>query len=360
MFALALRVLVLAHTFLITPSFKLTRMDRQDKLLADVLSAFQSSRNDVTFWTRERNETCGQRPRELAVHLSTIPNSGTTWTQFLFEEATGIITQRNDRAGDTFAQGTTCRAKDGVSKSEARLAMNDELELYKAHYPGLPGSTDQMINGMVQPQQIFVPSKAAYAISRSLVIIRNPIDAFFAIFRHLNPYNEDKVSQVYSSRVTGCTGEETATRTELIGEWMDPEGYNVRSNISAVALATEDAFRNYIKLWVRFVTYWFLFSSSACTDVTMVRYEDLSETERTLDTISVLINAFNSSVSSNAIERATLTYPPSASSTYNVYANASFDATPMIQAFASVCLEESDLMSALGYQMVLQRIVSRR
>jgi len=360
MFAFALRALVLAHTFLITPSFKLTRRDRRGGFHADVVSAFQSSRNNVTFWTRERNETCGQRPKELAVHLSTIPNSGTTWVQYLFEEATGIITQRNDRAGDTFAQGTTCRAKDGVSKSDARLAMNDELEVYKAHYPGLPGSTDQMINGMVQPQQIFVPSKAAYAISRSLVIIRNPIDAFFAIFRHLNPYNDDKVSLVSSRGVSGCTEEETATRTELIGEWMDPEGYNVRSNISTVALATEDAFRNYVKLWVQFATYWFLFSSSACTDVTMVRYEDLSDSDRTLDTISVLINAFNSSVSSNAIERATLAYPPSASSTYNVYANASFDATQMIQAFASVCLEESDLMSALGYQMFLQRIVSGR
>lgn len=140
------------------------------------------------------------------------------------------------------------------------------------------------------------------------MIKRIPIDAFFAIFRHLSPYNEDKVSQVYSWRVTGCTEEETATRTELIGEWMDPERYNVCSNISTVALATEDAFRNYMKLRVRFVTYWFLFSSSACTDVTMVRYEDLSDIERTLDTISVLINAFNSSVSSNAIERATLTH----------------------------------------------------
>merc|ERR1719240_2223580 len=123
---------------------------------------------------------------------------------------------------------------------------------------------------------------------------------------------------------------------------------------------TELLFQNYLQLWVRFVAYWFQHSSTACMDVTMVRYEDLSDSDRNLDTLNVLVNAFNSSVSSNAIERATLTYPPSASSTYNVYTNASFDATPMIQAFASVCLEESDLMNALGYQMVLQRIVSRR
>jgi len=91
----------------------------------------------------------------------------------------------------------------------------------------------------------------------------------------------------------------------------------------------------------------------------MVRYEDLADIDRNLDTISVLINAFNSSVSSNVIERATLTYPPSStSSTYNVYLNASFDETTAVQVFASVCLEESDLMGALGYDVFLERILS--
>uniref|UniRef100_A0A7S0ZWX2 Uncharacterized protein n=1 Tax=Noctiluca scintillans TaxID=2966 RepID=A0A7S0ZWX2_NOCSC len=109
-------------------------------------------------------------------------------------------------------------------------------------------------------------------------------------------------------------------------------------------------------MWVRFVAYWIHSGSSACMDVTMVRYEDLSDSDRFLDTVSVLVNAFNSSVSSTAIERATSTYPPSASS-YNVYTNASFDENNTVQAFASVCLEERDLMSALGYEMFLERIV---
>jgi len=158
-----------------------------------------------------------------------------------------------------------------------------------------------------------------------------------------------------------CLTDETETRTELIGEWLDPEGYNVHSNISAqdTDSETEDVLRSYVKLWVRFVAYWFQHSSSACMDVTMVRYEDLADIDRNLDTISVLINAFNSSVSSDAIERATLTYQPSGtSSRYNVYLNASFDETTAVQVFASVCLEESDLMGALGYNVFLERILS--
>jgi len=312
--------------------------------------------------TRERNETCSFPAKELAVHLSTVPNSGTTWTQYLFEEATGIITQLNDRANRTYAQGTTCRAKYGVSTSAARLAMNDELELYKAHYPGLPGTERAKTHGMNEAMTIFVPSSTAYAVSRSLVIVRNPIDAFFAISRHLGPYSDEKVSHQYahqhSRHVSACTEEETETRAELTGQWLDPEGYNVQSNISTEDTTIEDEFRNYVKLWVRFVDYWFQHRSTACMDVTMVRYEDLSDSDRNWDTVSVLVNAFNSSVSSTAIQRATSTYPPSAGSTYNVYANASFDDNNTLQAFASVCLEERDLMSALGYEMFLERIVS--
>ena len=71
----------------------------------------------------------------------------------------------------------------------------------------------------------------------------------------------------------------------------------------------------------------------------------------------MLVNAFNSSVSSTAIERATSTSPPSASSTYNVNENASFDENTTLQAFASVCLVEMGLMSALGYEMFLERSV---
>jgi hypothetical protein len=357
MYALALRSLLVAHVVLHTPGVKLTgSTQRRDASLGELLRTLQSSRNDTTFWTRERNETCSIPAKELAVHLSTVPNSGTTWTQYLFEEATGIIAQRH--ANSSLGHRSTCRLKDAVSSSAARLAKNDELELYKTHYPGLPGKRSELVDGMGWAQTIFVPTDSHYAVSWSLVIVRNPIDAFLALSRHLSPTDSNKVS-LLSMCGSVCLTHEAETRTELIGEWLDPEGYNVRSKISTQETETEDVFRSYVKLWVRFVAYWFQHSSTACVDVTMVLYEDLADFDRNLDTISVLINAFNSSVSSNAIERATLTYPPSGtSSTYDVYLNASSDKTTAFQVFASVCLEESDLMSALGYKMFLERILS--
>ena len=363
MYALALRSLLVAHVVLHTPGVKLTRTtQRRDASLGELLRTLQSLRNDTPFWTRERNETCGIPAKELAVYLTTVPNTGTTWTQYLFEEATGIITQRH--ANISVGHRSTCRANSPASNSAARLAMNDELELYKTHYPGLPGIRAELVDGMGWPETIFVPTNPQYAVSRTLVIVRNPIDAFYAMSRHLNPSDSNKVSaqlKPQSKPGSVCLTDETETRTELIGEWLDPEGYNVHSNISAqdTDSETEDVLRSYVKLWVRFVAYWFQHSSSACMDVTMVRYEDLADIDRNLDTISVLINAFNSSVSSDAIERATLTYQPSGtSSRYNVYLNASFDETTAVQVFASVCLEESDLMGALGYNVFLERILS--
>ena len=355
MYAHALRSLLVAHVVLHTPGVKLTpTRQRRDASLGELLRTLQSSRNDTTFWTSERNETCGIPVKELAVHLSTVPNSGTTWTQFLFEEATGIITQSHGNS--SLGHRSTCRLKEAVSSSTARFAMNDELELFKTHYPGLPGKQLEMIDGMDWEQSIFVPSNPQYAVSRALVVVRNPIDAFFAIAGHLSPQDADKVSVLLNPGAE-CLTDEAETRTELIGEWLDPEGYNAHSNIATeeTEIETEYVFRSYFKLWVRFVTYWFQHSSSACVDITMVRYEDLSDIDRNLDTISVLMDAFNSSVSSNAIERATLTYPPSStSSTCDVYTNATCDETTASQAFASVCLEESELMSALGYNMFLE------
>ena len=58
----------------------------------------------------------------------------------------------------------------------------------------------------------------------------------------------------------------------------------------------------------------------------MVRFEDLADFDRNLDTFSVLVNAFNSSVTSNANDRATLTYSSSSTRmTYDVYTNATLD-----------------------------------
>jgi len=362
MYAVALRSLLVAHVILRTPGVKLSRTTQEsDASLGALLRTLQSSRNDVTFWTRGRHEKCSIPAKELVVHMSTVPNSGTTWTQYLFEEATGIITQHNKLTTRTQKkQSSTCRGKNGVSESVARLAMNDELELYKAHYPGLPGTERAMTHGMNEAMTIFVPSSTAYPVSRSLVIVRNPIDAFLAASRHLSPNSDEKVSDQsplqHSS--SACTKQEAKMRPETIGEWLDPEGYNAQSNISTKDTAIEDEFRNYVKLWVRFVAYWFQFTSTACMDVTMVRYEDLSDSDRNLDTFSVLVNAFNSSVSSTAIERATSTYPPSTGSTYHAFANASFDDNKTLQAFASECLGERDLMSALGYEMFLERIIS--
>ena len=148
---------------------------------------------------------------------------------------------------------------------------------------------------------------------------------------------------------------ERETRTELIGEWLDLEGYNSRVNTTTGSTTTELLFQNYFQLWIRFVAYWFQHSSTACMYVTTVRYEDMSDSDRNLDTICVLVNAFNSSVSSTAIERVTSTYPPSAGSTYNFYLNASFDNDNTLQVFASVCLGERALMSALGCDMFLER-----
>jgi len=322
---------------------------------------FRSFRNNVTFWTSQRDVTCGFRPKELAVHLSTPPNTGTTWVQYVFEEATGIITQRNP--DNPLGGMAECRNKFGVSSSVARVAIGDELELYKAHYPGLPGATEELVNGMSEAQTIFVPANKMYSVTRSLLIIRNPIDAFFAIGRHLSATARAKVGgervSLHSRQSPLCAWDEIETRPELIGEWEDPEGFNENSNISTGATSTVDVFRNYIQLWVQFVTYWFNHKSSQCFDVTMVRYEDLIDADSNFDTFSVLLNAFDPSVTSDAILRGTLTYPPTnSSSSYNVYANTTFDENITVQAFAHVCLEQSELMSALGYDTFLERIVS--
>jgi len=366
MYPFSLGTLLFALGVFLTPGVKLTRplLQGEDASLADVLGAYQSLKNTVTFWTRQRGAACGFRPKELAVHLSTPPNTGTTWVQYVFEEATGIITQRNP--DNPLGSMPECRCKFGVSSSVARLAFGDELELYKAHYPGLPGATEEMVNGMSEAQTIFVPANKMFAVTRSLLIVRNPIDAFFAIGRHLSATDDGKVGasagetvSLHSRQGPLCASDETETRPELVGKWEDPDGYNANSNISTPATSSVDVFRNYLKLWDRFVAYWFMYKSSECFDVTMVRYEDLIDADRNFDTFKVLVSAFDPSVSSHAIMRGTLTYPPRASSSsYNVYVNASFDADITVQAFAHVCLEQSELMSALGYDTFLERIVS--
>jgi len=363
MYPFSLGTLLFALGVFLTPGVKLTRplLQGEDASLADVLGAYQSLKNTVTFWTRQRGAACGFRPKELAVHLSTPPNTGTTWVQYVFEEATGIITQRNP--DNPLGSMPECRCKFGVSSSVARLAFGDELELYKAHYPGLPGATEEMVNGMSEAQTIFVPANKMFSVTQSLLIIRNPIDAFFAIGRHLSATDDAKVGgervSLYSRESPLCAWDEIETRPELIGEWEDPEGFNENSGISTGATSTVDVFRNYIQLWVRFVAYWFKHKSSKCFDVTMVRYEDLIDADRNFDTFSVLVNAFDPNVTSDAIMRGTLTYPPrDSSSSHNVYANTTFDENITVQAFAHVCLEQSELMSALGYDTFLERIVS--
>jgi len=365
MYPFALGTLLFSLGVLHTPGVKVSRPSKgAHASLTDLLGTYRSFRNNVTFWTSQRDVTCGFRPKELAVHLSTPPNTGTTWVQYVFEEATGIITQRNP--DNPLGGMAECRNKFGVSSSVARLAIGDELELYKAHYPGLPGATEEMVNGMSEAQTIFVPANKMFAVTRSLLIVRNPIDAFFAIGRHVTATSDRKVVStacenvsVHSRQGPLCACDETETRPELVGEWKDPEGYNANSVISTEATSTVEVFRNYVQLWVRFVAYWFNDESSECYDVTMVRYEDLIDADRNVDTFSVLVNAFNASVTSDAIMRGTLTYPPRASSSsYNVYANATFDEDITVQAFAHVCLEQSELMSALGYDTFLERIVS--
>ena len=96
-----------------------------------------------------------------------------------------------------------------------------------------------------------------------------------------------------------CLTDETETRTELIGEWLDPVGLHVHSNISTQETdsETEDVFQSHVKLWVRSVADWFQHDSSACVDVTTVRYEDI---DRNLDIVGVLTKTFNSSVTNGA------------------------------------------------------------
>ena len=76
MCALALRILLVAHVVVHSPGVKLIRTtQRRDASLGELLRTLQSSRNDTTFWTKERNETSSIPAKELAVHLSTVPNS---------------------------------------------------------------------------------------------------------------------------------------------------------------------------------------------------------------------------------------------------------------------------------------------
>ena len=100
-----------------------------------------------------------------------------------------------------------------------------------------------------RPQMIFVQPNPQDAVFPSLVIVRNPIGAFFALIRHLSPKDEDKVSPLLKP-CSGCLENEAETRTELIGERLGAEGYNVRCNTTTGSTTTELLFQNYSKLWV--------------------------------------------------------------------------------------------------------------
>ena len=97
-------------------------------------------------------------------HLKTFKGHIRGSTSFSLRRPLEIITQR--RGNETTGDRSACRLQFPVSNSAALLAINDELELCKTHYPVVLGSPSALIGGMGWHQTLFVPSDPQYAASR--------------------------------------------------------------------------------------------------------------------------------------------------------------------------------------------------
>lgn len=134
---------------------------------------------------RSKLDSCEIANVQPAVRLSAFPNSGTTWLQYLLEEATKVATQNPvnialHQKGSTFDPGdaVTCRAECGAQiylhsacTSGSAAANNVSLsrgrtpEIFKNHYPEF-----------TLRDALF---ETGNPIQKTILLVRNPVDAFF-------------------------------------------------------------------------------------------------------------------------------------------------------------------------------------
>jgi len=150
------------------------------------------------------------------------------------------------------------------------------------------------------------------APAKTLVIVRNPIDAYLAESRHVSADEESKVG---SAAV--ATASYVPMRKSTLMHGIDPldilsiPPYTVDFQNFLVMWGVEVDFQSFLLMWVDFIRFWLSDAASACTEVTFVRYEDLCNMNLTADVLEELLSITGMvAVTEDAVENAVKAYPP--------------------------------------------------
>lgn len=333
-------------------------LDRSRCNNADALQVgFETERDsgDLVTVTRSKAKSCDTSIFQPAIRLTAFPNTGTTWIQYLLEEATKIATQNPQSSivqpGRPFLfphDKVTCRAHCGAQlythpnctvgspeSSGVEVANSTQPEIFKNHYPDF---TD--------PYAMFETDNV---IQKTLLLVRNPLDSFLAQLRHIPSDESDKVGEM---DLEECPEGFTAMRPETNNTAIDP--LNICNHDGVVG----DTFELSILQWRDFLNFWFGNSATACTDLVAVRYEDLVKSPgHVLDIL--LEKSGLSGWSPDATTLAIEAFPPDSDRLgYNIYFNESLAQNHTIQAWAHKAMQVAgNFVQQFGYGPFMTRIL---
>lgn len=347
--------------------------------------------------TRTAQPHCDVSNPQPAVRLGSFANTGTTWTQFLLEEATRVATQNPQSVivqagrpslypGDPVMCRADCGAQMFLSSNctagspesnGVRLALNATPEIFKNHYPDFK-----------EPYAMFETDNP---IQKTIILVRNPLDTYLAQFRHVHadspekvgedeaviesdvkenefdgelyvdegsPWDVDEESRAYAGPSL-CPMGFSPMRPETSGEGFDPLGICAEEGCGIGTPYM--GFDEFLPLWSAFLDFWVSHPSVACTDVVIIRYEDLVTS--TSDVLGIMLREAGLEAKEedgqDGISRAVEKFSVDEERLlYNVFFNRALQYNDTIIAWANFTLTQaSGLAESVGYLSFLAGIV---
>lgn len=225
-----------------------------------------------------------------------------------------------------------------------KLARGTYPEIFKNHYPDF---TD--------PYAMF---ETHNVIQKTLLLVRNPLDTFLSQLRHIGADNVTKVGKKHElgrlgkERLEECPEGFSRMRPETRNTAIDPLGICDHDGVVG------DKFDTFILQWRDFFSFWFDHSSTQCTDVVAVRYEDLvTHPGRVVDILleEAGLTKLRSKSTTLAVEKFA---PNSERLSYNIYFNEALAQNATVQAWAESAMQTADnWIQQFGYEPLMNRIL---
>jgi len=256
----------------------------------------------------------------------------------------------------------TCTAG-SVDANNVTIATGTDPEIFKNHYPDFARGT-----------ALF---ETYNEIQTTILLTRNPLDAYFGQFRHSNADSATKVGSpptdfdihpdiddihpdiddihpdIDDKNISEvCMPGFTPMRNETSGRGIDPLDICFNPPIEA------DSFEKFLPLWCDFFDFWLNHSSVGCNDITVVRYEDLGN--QTGYVLKTILSAAGSTFQKEDVHRAVAAYSPNAGLSYNVWFNKTYYANETIQSWANFAIDECrGYVEAFGYGQFMHEVAGR-